>query len=58
MKFHVHAIVWDTDGESVDLPTETTVEVENADRIADTLSDKFGWCVTAFQYDTIACIPA
>ena len=58
MKFHVHAIVWDTDGESVDLPTETTVEVENTDRIADTLSDKFGWCVTAFQYDTIACIRA
>lgn len=54
MKFRVHSIVWDTDGKHVDLPSETTVEADDADRIADSLSDKFGWCVESFSYDAIA----
>ena len=54
MKFHVHSIVWDTDGKAVGLPSETTVEADHADRIADALSDKFGWCVASFSYDPIA----
>jgi len=41
-------IVWDTDGEDVDLPTETVVEVDDDcgdEQPADALSDKYGWCV-------------
>jgi hypothetical protein len=43
-------IVWDTDGEKVELPTE--VEIPNdieEDEIADYLSDEYGWCVESFN---------
>lgn len=54
MKVRFHDIVWDTDGEQVDLPTEVTLEVEPdtvlPEEAADTLSDKFGWCVQSVDY--------
>lgn len=49
MRFLVSDIVWDTDGEDVDLPTEWTMEVEDPEDIADELSDIFGWCVESFE---------
>jgi hypothetical protein len=49
-------IVWDTDGEELDLPTETTLAVESdadlAD-LADVLSDEYGWCVMSFDHEQI-----
>lgn len=54
MKVKVFGIVWDTDGEDVDLPSEVTLEVsEDTDlenEIADILSDKYGWCVLSVDY--------
>lgn len=45
-------IDWDTDGETfLDLPQEVTIEVEDEDGIADALSDKYGWCIFALNYD-------
>lgn len=47
-------IIWETDGEEVDLPTE--VEVEDGmddDAIADYLSDTYGWLVIAFSIPMI-----
>lgn len=47
-------ISWDTDGEIVDdLPERATVEAEDADGIADALSDRFGWCVNSFDYELV-----
>lgn len=54
MKFRVHSIIWDTDGEQIDLPSETTIEADDADRIADSLSDKFGWCVESFKHEVVS----
>ena len=64
-------IIWDTDGENVDLPktvqfTESYLTERNyfengitdnvaLDRIADALSDKYGWCVKGFQMDMLEC---
>lgn len=49
-------IVWDTDGEQVDLPTIVSLEVsDDTDleiEIADILSDKYGWCVRSVDYST------
>lgn len=46
----VSDIIWETDGNEIDLPTE--VEVEDGldgDAIADYLSDTYGWLVIAFS---------
>lgn len=51
-------IVWDTDGEDVDLPTEVLIDtdaegIDNPElEIADWLSDKYGWCVTSFSVES------
>ena len=50
-QFNVTNIVWDTDEEDFDLPTEDVVECDNEDRISDTLSDKYGWCVESYNID-------
>jgi len=45
----VSDIIWETDGEEIDLPTE--VEVEDGlsdDEITDFLSDTYGWLVISF----------
>jgi hypothetical protein len=57
MRIKVTNIVYDTDGESVDLPSEMIVNVDGVidieSEIADSISDRTGWCVTSFQYKTI-----
>ena len=57
MKIRFFDIQWDTDGEEVDLPTETIMEVpEDCDldtEGADVLSDKFGWCVLGFNWEKV-----
>ena len=50
-KFNVTNIVWDTDDEDLDLPTEEVVECYNDECISDILSDKYGWCVESFNID-------
>ena len=46
----VSRIVWETDGEEIDLPTEVEVEDRMSDdEIADFLSDTYGWLVIAFS---------
>ncbi|AEO43422.1 hypothetical protein [Xanthomonas euvesicatoria] len=46
--FRVRGIVWETDGKHPVLPTETTVECESEENIADTLSSAYGWLVSDF----------
>ena len=43
-------IDWDTDGEEIDLPLEVKIpdEIEEG-RIADYISDIFGWCIFGLQ---------
>jgi hypothetical protein len=64
MKIKVTNIVYDTDGESVtDLPnemiieiSEMVVEVDGIDIesvIADTISDKTGWCIQGYNYEIL-----
>ncbi len=52
MRFLATNILWDTDGEEVDLPQEWTVEADDIEGVADALSDEFGWCV--FSVDAFA----
>ena len=47
-QFNVTNIVWDTDDEDLDLPTEEVVECDDEDSISDTLSDMYGWCIESF----------
>lgn len=64
MKIKVTNIVYDTDGESIpDLPnemiieiSEMVVEVDGIDIesvIADTISDKTGWCIQGYNYEML-----
>lgn len=45
-------IIWETDGEEVDLPTEMelpdTIDPDDDDAITDYLSDETGWLVIAY----------
>ena len=49
VKIKLTNIVWDTDGENVELPSTLTVEVEAGDgeneRAVDAASDQQGWCI-------------
>jgi len=53
VKIRCYDIVWDTDGEDVDLPSTTIIDVEDEEgeyafvdtAAADALSDKYGWLV-------------
>lgn len=55
----VYNIIWDTDGEDVDLPDSLVLmaEGESAEEmqeaISDALSEHFGWCVSNFDYALI-----
>lgn len=59
MKVRFLNIVWDTDGEQVDLPTDVTLDtdLENEEDVqyrgADVLSDTYGWCVESFNYEIV-----
>lgn len=48
-KFLATSIDWDTDGETVELPSNVWIpnDIDEKD-IADYLSDRFGWCVKSF----------
>lgn len=48
-QFNVTNIVWDTDDEDLDLPTEEVVECNNGECISDMLSDMHGWCVESYS---------
>ncbi len=53
MNYYITDIVWDTDDEDIDLPTEVTIpqgEIEDEEEIADWLSDNYGWLVESFRY--------
>lgn len=47
-------IVWDTDGEKVDLPSTVRIMIDASENVgeaaADALSEKFGWCVKKLDY--------
>lgn len=46
-------IVWDTDGEDVDLPEATRVPaIIEDDAVADYLSDVYGWCIRSLSIET------
>lgn len=43
-------IIWETDGEVVDLPNEVEVDDDMLDdEVADYLSDTYGWLVESFS---------
>ena len=44
-------IVWDTDGEEVDLPEEVSIPLDilNMEDITEYLSDKYGWCINSLE---------
>lgn len=45
----VSDIIWETDGEEIDLPTEVEVDDNMSDdEITDYLSDTYGWLVISF----------
>lgn len=53
-----YEIVWDTDGESVDLPREVVLaaedELDPSLEGADILSNLTGWCVSSFKYEVLS----
>jgi hypothetical protein len=59
VKVRFFNIQWDTDGKKIKLPLEAVLEVDHDDKDdislkgADLLSDKFGWCVNSFQFETV-----
>lgn len=62
VKVELTGIVWDTDGEDVDLPTTMTVEVDRDDgeddesvfdRAVDQASDEKGWCIQSIGENKI-----
>jgi hypothetical protein len=57
MKVKVMNIDWDTDGESVDLPTEVVVDMD-ADlelslEIANAVSDRYGFCINKCDFELV-----
>ena len=57
MKVKVMNIDWDTDGESVDLPTQVEIDM-NADSefpfyIADAVSDRYGFCINSLTFEIV-----
>jgi len=57
MKVRFFNIVWDTDGESVDLPVSVVRDVPDEtdfnEEAADLLSDEFGWCVSSVEFEVL-----
>lgn len=49
-------IVWETDGEDVDLPTEVELPKDfgdDDDAITDFLSDEYGWLVVSYERESV-----
>lgn len=57
MKVRFFNIVWDTDGEAVDLPVEVEMVVDPDldldEEGCDVLSDTYGWCVIQYEVEVI-----
>lgn len=57
MKVRFFDIVWDTDGESVDLPESVVLVVPDdtdlESEAADLLSDGYGWCVCSVDFEVL-----
>ena len=57
MKVHFYNIDYDTDGESIDLPTELTLQVDDDIDVslegADLISDETGFCVNSFNFEIL-----
>ena len=64
-KYRCFNIIWDTDGQDIDIPQSIVVEVDEEDDkeiqeqgdingiLADKLSDKTGWCVWSYEYEKV-----
>ena len=50
-RFSVFGIDWDcfADPSHYDLPTDSIVECDDEDMVADTLSDEYGWCINSIE---------
>ena len=48
-KFWVVGIVYDTDGENIDLPENMDVECEDIEEAIDKVSDETGWLVKSVK---------
>jgi hypothetical protein len=48
-KFWVVGIVYDTDGENIDLPENLEVECEDIEQAIDRVSDETGWLVSSVK---------
>lgn len=50
-------IVWDTDGEKVDLPQTVRLMLESAENAGDVaverLSDTYGWCIKSLNFKVL-----
>lgn len=48
-------IIWETDGEEIDLPTEVELpsdfDRDDEDAITDYLSDEYGWLVISYEIE-------
>jgi hypothetical protein len=60
MKVKASNIIWETDGQEIELPNELQVEVEEGltdfeieNELCEKLSDITGWLVIGFDYETI-----
>jgi len=57
MKIFLTEIIWDTDGEEVELPTQLEIDtaaegIEDIETgVADWLADRYGWCVTGYTQE-------
>jgi hypothetical protein len=52
----VYDIIWETDGEEIDLPTEVELPRDfgdDDDAIADFLSDEYGWLVISYERESV-----
>ncbi len=51
-----YGIVWETDGEDVDLPTEVELPRDfgdDDDAIVNYLSDEYGWLVVSYERESV-----
>ena len=52
----VYDIIWEADGEEIDLPTEVELPRDfgdDDDAIADFLSDEYGWLVISYERESV-----
>ena len=52
----VYDVIWETDGEEIDLPTEVELSRDfgdDDDAIADFLSDEYGWLVISYERESV-----